>query len=43
VRDKLTGWGLAVQFMTGPQLAQRERAYSAAWTQLIRRIGYQPQ
>jgi hypothetical protein len=29
--------------MTGPQLAQRERAYSAAWTQLIRRIGYQPQ
>jgi tripartite-type tricarboxylate transporter receptor subunit TctC len=43
VRDKLTGWGLAVQFMTGPQLGQRERAYSAAWAQLIRRIGYQPQ
>lgn len=43
VRDKLTGWGLAVQFMPGPQLAQRERAYSAAWAQLIRRIGYQPQ
>jgi tripartite-type tricarboxylate transporter receptor subunit TctC len=43
VRDKLTGWGLAVQFMTGPQLGQRERAYSAAWAQLIRRLGYQPQ
>ncbi len=31
VRDKLVNWGLAVQFMPQPQIAQRERAYSAAW------------
>lgn len=43
VRDKLTQWGLAVQFMPQAQIAQRERSYSAAWAQLIRRIGYQPQ
>jgi tripartite-type tricarboxylate transporter receptor subunit TctC len=43
VRTKLTGWGLAVQFMPQAQIAQRERAYTAAWTQLIRKIGYVPQ
>jgi tripartite-type tricarboxylate transporter receptor subunit TctC len=43
VRDKLTGWGLAVQFMPQAQIAQRERAYTAAWAQLIRKIGYVPQ
>jgi tripartite-type tricarboxylate transporter receptor subunit TctC len=43
VRDKLTGWGLAVQFMPQAQIAQRERAYTAAWAQIIRKSGYQPQ
>jgi tripartite-type tricarboxylate transporter receptor subunit TctC len=43
IRDKLTGWGLAVQFMPQAQIAQRERAYTAAWAQLIRKIGYVPQ
>jgi tripartite-type tricarboxylate transporter receptor subunit TctC len=43
IRDKLTGWGLAVQFMPQAQIAQRERAYTAAWTQLIKKIGYVPQ
>jgi tripartite-type tricarboxylate transporter receptor subunit TctC len=43
IRDKLTGWGLAVQFMPQSQIAQRERAYSAAWAQIIKRSGYQPQ
>jgi tripartite-type tricarboxylate transporter receptor subunit TctC len=43
IRDKLTGWGLAVQFMPQAQIAQRERAYTAAWTQLIKKIGYLPQ
>jgi tripartite-type tricarboxylate transporter receptor subunit TctC len=43
VRDKLTGWGLAVQFMPQAQIEQRERAYTAAWAQLIRKLGVQPQ
>ena len=43
VRDKLTGWGLAVQFMPQPQIAQRERAYTAAWAQIIKRSGFVPQ
>lgn len=43
VRDKLTGWGLAVQFMPQAQIEQRERAYTAAWAQIIRASGYQPQ
>jgi tripartite-type tricarboxylate transporter receptor subunit TctC len=43
VRDKLTGWGLAVQFMPQAQIEQRERAYTAAWAQIIKRSGFQPQ
>ena len=43
IRDKLTGWGLAVQFMPQPQIAQRVGAYSAAWAQIIKRSGFQPQ
>jgi len=42
-RDKLTGWGLTVQFMPAAQLAQRERAYTAAWAQIIKRTGFVPQ
>jgi tripartite-type tricarboxylate transporter receptor subunit TctC len=43
VRDRLTGWGLAVQFMSSAQLASRERAYTQIWTQIIRKSGFQPQ
>ncbi len=43
VRDRLTGWGLAVQYMTAGQLAARERAYTRIWTEIIRRSGFQPQ
>lgn len=43
VRDKLTGWGLTVGFMPQAQLADRERAYAATWSQIIKRSGFQPQ
>ena len=43
VRDKLTGWGMTVQFMSQEQLATRERAYSQTWAQIIRKSGFQPQ
>jgi tripartite-type tricarboxylate transporter receptor subunit TctC len=43
VRDKLTRWGLTVQFMPQAQIAARERAYSQTWAQIIRRSGFQPQ
>ena len=43
VREKLTKWGLTVQFMPQAQLASREKAYSQAWAQIIRKSGFQPQ
>lgn len=43
VRDRLTRWGLAVQFMTDKQLATRERQYAQTWSQIIRKSGFQPQ
>ena len=43
VRDRLTRWGLTVQFMPQGQLASRERAYSQTWAQIIRKSGFQPQ
>jgi tripartite-type tricarboxylate transporter receptor subunit TctC len=43
VRDKLGGWGLTVQFMTGGELAARERAYSKAWAEIIGRSGVRAQ
>ena len=43
VRDRLTRWGLTVQFMPQAQLASRERAYSQTWAQIIRKSGFQPQ
>ena len=43
VRDRLTRWGLTVQFMPQPQLASRERAYAQTWAQIIRKSGFQPQ
>jgi tripartite-type tricarboxylate transporter receptor subunit TctC len=43
IRDKLTAWGLAVEFMPAAELAARERAYSQAWGKIIRASGFQPQ
>lgn len=43
VRDKLTAWGLAVEFMPATQLAARERAYAQAWGKIVRASGFQPQ
>jgi tripartite-type tricarboxylate transporter receptor subunit TctC len=43
VRQRLTGWGLEVAFMTGPQLAEREAAYSKVWAEIVRKSGFQPQ
>jgi len=43
VKDKLTTWGLAVGLMPQAQLAARERAYSQAWSRIIKASGFQPQ
>lgn len=43
VRDKLAGSGLTVQFMPSDQLAARERAYSKACAEVIRRSGFRAQ
>jgi len=43
VRERLTGLGLAVEFMSSQQLATRERAYAKGWAQIIRKSGFQPQ
>ncbi|GIX24520.1 MAG: ABC transporter substrate-binding protein [Caldimonas sp.] len=43
VKQRLTGWGLDVGFMSGPQLAQREAAYRQVWADIIRKTGFQPQ
>ena len=43
VRERMTGWGLTVQFMPQAVITQRERAYSAAWAQIIKTSGFQPQ
>jgi tripartite-type tricarboxylate transporter receptor subunit TctC len=43
VRQRLTDWGLAVGFMPQQQFAARERAYTSAWTKLVKQLGYEPQ
>ncbi len=43
VKDRLTGLGLTVEFMTGAQLHTRERAYAKSWAEIIRKSGFQPQ
>ena len=43
VRAQLVALGLTVEYMTGEQLAKRERAYTKAWTRIIRTSGFQPQ
>ncbi len=43
VREQLVALGLTVGHMAPQQLAQREQAYTRAWTAIIRNSGYQPQ
>lgn len=43
VKEKLTAMGLAVGYMPQQQLADRERAYTQAWTKIIRASGFKPQ
>ena len=43
VRDRLTRWGLTVQFIPQRQLAARERSYSQTWAQIIKKSGFEPQ
>jgi tripartite-type tricarboxylate transporter receptor subunit TctC len=43
VKDRLTAMGLTVGFMTAPQLAAREQAYTKVWTKLIKDSGFQAQ
>jgi tripartite-type tricarboxylate transporter receptor subunit TctC len=43
VKDKLTGWGLAVALLPQAEFAARERAYTQSWARIIRASGFQPQ
>lgn len=43
VNDKLTAMGLTVGFMSGEQLAAREKAYAQVWSRIIKESGFQPQ
>jgi len=43
VREKLTVMGLSVGFMSGEQLAARERSYALVWSKIIKESGFQPQ
>jgi tripartite-type tricarboxylate transporter receptor subunit TctC len=43
VREQMLRMGLAPGYMNARQLGERERAYTAAWTQIIRAKGFAPQ
>lgn len=43
VRDRLTAMGLTVTFMPQKMFASHERAYSQAWTWIIKTSGFVPQ
>ena len=43
VRERLTAMGLSVGAMSGEQLGQRERAYTATWARIIKTSGFVPQ
>ncbi len=43
VHARLTAMGLTVGFVPGPQLAEREKAYSAGWAKIIAASGFKPQ
>ena len=43
VKERLGAMGLSVGFMNQAQLAERERAYTATWSRIIKASGFQPQ
>ena len=43
VKERLTAMGLAVGFQNQAQFAERERAYTATWSRIIKASGFQPQ
>ena len=43
VKERLTGMGLAVGYMTPQQLGEREKAYTATWARIIKASGFQAQ
>ncbi|MFG5410149.1 Bug family tripartite tricarboxylate transporter substrate binding protein [Piscinibacter sakaiensis] len=43
VHDRLAAMGLSVGAMTPEQLGQRERAYTATWSRIIKATGFVPQ
>ena len=43
VKERLGAMGLSVGFMAQAQLAERERAYTATWSRIIKASGFQPQ
>jgi tripartite-type tricarboxylate transporter receptor subunit TctC len=43
VNERLTAMGLAVGHMGPDQLGQRERAYTATWSRIIKATGFVPQ
>jgi tripartite-type tricarboxylate transporter receptor subunit TctC len=43
LHDRLSAMGLAVGHMSGEQLGQRERAYTATWARIIKATGFVPQ
>jgi tripartite-type tricarboxylate transporter receptor subunit TctC len=43
VRERLSGMGLSVGFMSGEELHRRERAYTQTWARIIKASGFQPQ
>jgi tripartite-type tricarboxylate transporter receptor subunit TctC len=42
VRERMQAMGLAPEFMTAARLGERERAYTHAWTQIIKAKGFGP-
>jgi tripartite-type tricarboxylate transporter receptor subunit TctC len=43
VKERLTAMGLAVGFQNQAQFTERERAYTATWSRIIKASGFQPQ
>lgn len=43
VRERLTTWGLMVEFMAREEIMRRERAYRATWAAIVKRSGFTPQ
>ena len=43
LHDRLSAMGLAVGHMSGEQLGQRERTYTATWARIIKATGFVPQ